>query len=72
MFNIPQPWSAIIFWSTFALLPGCMLYYSIVSPARRRRQHRIRAGLCLACGYDRAGLAAGSVCPECGKQPEAR
>jgi len=28
--------------------------------------------VCAACGYDRAGLAAGVVCPECGKQPEAR
>ncbi len=32
---------------------------------------RVREGACPACGYDRAGLAAGSVCPECGKQPEA-
>ena len=27
---------------------------------------RAREGACLACGYDRAGLAAGAVCPECG------
>ena len=33
---------------------------------------RVREGACPACGYDRAGLAAGSLCPECGKQPEAR
>ncbi len=25
-----------------------------------------RPGLCQKCGYDRAGLAPGSVCPECG------
>ena len=33
---------------------------------------RVRVGLCPACGYDRVGLAVGAVCPECGKQPEAR
>jgi len=27
---------------------------------------RVRVGLCAGCGYDRAGLAAGAVCPECG------
>ena len=27
---------------------------------------RVREGACPACGYDRAGLAAISVCPECG------
>jgi len=30
--------------------------------ARRRALHNH----CPACGYDRAGLAANSVCPECG------
>jgi hypothetical protein len=27
---------------------------------------RQRAGRCVSCGYDRAGLAAEVVCPECG------
>lgn len=31
-----------------------------------RAMRRARIGLCRACGYDRRGLAAGSVCPECG------
>jgi len=30
---------------------------------------RARMGLCAGCGYDRAGLAAMSVCPECGAAP---
>ncbi len=30
---------------------------------------RVREGHCPACGYDRAGLAAGSLCPECGVAP---
>ncbi len=28
--------------------------------------HRARKGLCPSCGYNRAGLAPGAVCPECG------
>jgi len=36
--------------------------------ARRRRL--IAAGFC-PCGYNRAGLAAGVVCPECGAAPAA-
>lgn len=30
------------------------------------RGRRRRRGACVACGYDRRGLAAGAVCPECG------
>ena len=29
-------------------------------------RRRARVGLCPKCNYDRTGLAAGSVCPECG------
>jgi len=29
-------------------------------------RRRARVGACSSCGYDRAGLAPGSVCPECG------
>ena len=32
--------------------------------ARRRLRHR--KGRCPSCGYDRAGLAEGAACPECG------
>ena len=33
------------------------------------RRRRSRLDLCPACSYDRAGLAAGAVCPECGCTP---
>lgn len=39
---------------------------------RRRRLQRIRAGRCTFCGYDRAGLGVGEVCPECGKDSGSR
>jgi transposase InsO family protein len=32
-------------------------------------RRRARAGRCPKCGYDRAGLAASAVCPECGSLP---
>jgi hypothetical protein len=31
-----------------------------------RRRVRRGKGRCPSCGYDRAGLAEGSACPECG------
>lgn len=37
---------------------------SCLSVLRRRR--RIRRGLCVFCKYDRSGLDAAAVCPECG------
>lgn len=36
----------------------------------RRARRWARLGCCLACGYDRAGLAKDAVCPECGKKHE--
>lgn len=38
-----------------------------VGVVRRRARERVAAGNCMACGYDRQGLAAGVACPECGK-----
>ncbi|HMN40561.1 MAG TPA: hypothetical protein PKE29_06910 [Phycisphaerales bacterium] len=32
-------------------------------------RRRVRAHLCPKCRYDRAGLAMGVACPECGSQP---
>jgi hypothetical protein len=43
-----------------ALLAGTARYFDTL--ARRRA----RLNLCPKCGYDRAGLAASAVCPECG------
>jgi hypothetical protein len=34
-----------------------------------RRRSRRRRGRCVRCGYNRAGLAAAVVCPECGHLP---
>lgn len=35
--------------------------------ARRLVKERVRLGLCRGCGYDRRGIGAGVVCPECGR-----
>jgi hypothetical protein len=51
----------------YAALP--MGVWLAIGPVRRWR--RRRAGRCPACGYDRAGLAASAVCPECGHAPAA-
>ena len=32
-------------------------------------RRRARIGFCPKCNYDRTGLAAGAVCPECGSAP---
>jgi hypothetical protein len=50
-------------WMPFALwaIPTITLFALDLASARRRRM-----GQCAKCGYDRAGLAPGAVCPECG------
>jgi hypothetical protein len=50
-------------WIPFALfaVPTLILFHHDRPSARRKR-----AGQCAKCGYDRAGLAVGAVCPECG------
>lgn len=55
-------------WLGFAV--NTVLYSALWMPALCagviRRAWRLRHGRCLACGYDRRGLAAGARCPECG------
>lgn len=46
--------------AVWSAVVGCWVW------ARRRR---VRIGHCHACGYDRTGLAASAVCPECGSRP---
>lgn len=40
--------------------------FAVAWPSEARAHRRIRAGRCPRCGYDRAGLALGATCPECG------
>lgn len=47
-------------------LAGSMALTGAAWVLGRRAARRARLGWCAACGYDRAGLAAGARCPECG------
>ncbi len=48
---------------TAVTLLGTAAAWHLDTLARRRA----RAGFCPKCNYDRVGLAAGAVCPECGR-----
>ena len=57
-------------WFGFALNTICFaaLAWGVWrGPSVIRRHRRRRAGWCVGCGYDLKGLAAGAVCPECGR-----
>ena len=43
----------------FASISGGLFWHD------RRAARRARVGMCLSCGYSRAGLALDAVCPEC-------
>lgn len=43
-----------------------LLFALIRTPRAVRRARRRRRGRCAACGYNRKGLEAAAVCPECG------
>ncbi len=66
---------------TIPLWPGFALntlFYAALAwglwqlPLAIRRRRRRSKGLCVRCGYDLKGLAAGAVCPECGRPALAR
>jgi hypothetical protein len=68
-FTIPQA-SGRVVKQRFVGLPIWFLAWAFAMPPaialqrHRKRQRRIRNGLCLACGYDLR--ASGERCPECG------
>ena len=48
---------------------GAVLASAIAWRVGTLGRRRARRNLCPTCGYDRSGLAAGAVCPECGSKP---
>ncbi len=57
-------------WPGWALSTGLyagLAWLWFVAPRVWLRAQRRRRGECEGCGYELAGLAAGSVCPECGR-----
>jgi hypothetical protein len=60
----PSGWAvgvSVLYPVALTLIPAALLWYA----DRRRRG----PGSCGGCGYDRAGLAVGVKCPECGTVP---
>jgi len=54
-------------WALGTVLYGGLAWLWFVAPRVWLRAQRRRRGLCEGCGYELAGLAPGSVCPECGR-----
>src|SRR5690242_3439323 len=61
-------WRAPVVWAL--MMFGPFLAAAAALWVRRARQRRrSRSGFCPNCAYDRAGLEAHRVCPECGIAP---
>jgi hypothetical protein len=58
-----RPWPFVVNSLFFAAIP-CVGWLSVVG---LRRVRRGRAGRCVGCGYDMAGLPKDNPCPECGR-----
>jgi hypothetical protein len=67
--NISGTPVSVVCWRTFTLpywpIIAIWFYLVFVSGWWRKKRRRI-AGLCIHCGYDLVGCAAGIECPECG------
>jgi hypothetical protein len=59
----PSPLVIVPLWLPIALLAAPTAAAWCLDTLARRRA---RIHLCRKCGYDRAGIAASAVCPECG------
>ncbi len=64
----PDPYFSVPLWPAVLL---SLLATAAAWRADLKYLRRVREGACAGCGYDRAGLAAGAVCPECGAAPTA-
>ena len=62
------PRGAVLFVPVWAMVLVAMgtTCWAWVLDARARNELAVRMNLCPKCNYDRTGLAAGAVCPECG------
>ena len=60
-------WWPLLINTAFLALPWAVLISLLPLAAEARRSHRRRRGHCPACNYNRKGLTAEAVCPECGK-----
>ena len=63
--SFAKTWNVFLpLWMPAGVAAAIMVFAGhLDTPARRRA----RLNLCPKCNYDRSGLAAGAVCPECGE-----